>query len=85
MSTRLLVFDGLIVPERDIVEALNLAKDMRLKSIYRGIHPVALRIALKYALAVDDMFAKQQLSPEQEEAINRYVQQLLKDVEKMRQ
>jgi len=43
---------------------------------------------LKYALAVDDMFAKQQLSPEQEKAINRYVQQLLKvlkDVEKMRQ
>ena len=82
---RMLNFNGAIVPERDIIEALKLAKDMRLKSVYRNIHPVALRIALKYAIAVDDKFAKQQLSKVQEEAINRYVQQLLKEVEEMRE
>ena len=78
---RILNFDGILVPEWEIVEAINILKLLRRKSL----HPVAVRIALKYALAVDDKFAKQQLSKEQDEAINRYVQQLLKDVEKMRQ
>jgi hypothetical protein len=85
LKVNILNFKGVFVPERDITEALKLAKELRLKSVYRFIHPVALRIALKYALAVDDTFAKQQLTPEQEEAINKYVQQLLKDVEKMKQ
>jgi transcription termination factor NusB len=85
LVVKILNFEGVFVPERDINEALNLAKELRLKSVYRFIHPVAIRIALKYALTVDDTFAKQQLTPEQEEAINKYVQQLLKDVEKMKQ
>jgi hypothetical protein len=85
LVVKILNFEGVFVPERDINEALNLAKELRLKSVYKFIHPVALRIALKYALTVDDTFAKQQLTPEQEEAINKYVQQLLKDVEKMKQ
>ena len=85
LVVKILNFEGVFVPERDINEALNLAKELRMKSVYRFIHPVAIRIALKYALTVDDTFAKQQLTPEQEEAINKYVQQLLKDVEKMKQ
>jgi hypothetical protein len=75
---KILNFKGVFVPERDITEALKLVKDLRLRATYKAIHPVAVRIALKYALAVDDEFAKEQLTQEQEAAIAEVVQKLHK-------
>jgi len=69
---------GVFVPERDVKEALKLVRDLRLKSIYKSIHPVAMRIALKFALMVDDEIAKQRLTAEQEEAIDKMVKDLRK-------
>jgi hypothetical protein len=48
--SKIINFKGILVPERDIVEALKLVKELREKVIYKGIHPVAIRVALKYAL-----------------------------------
>jgi hypothetical protein len=76
--SKIINFKGVFVPERDIVEALKLVKELREKVIYKGIHPVATRIALKYALMVDDEASKSQLTPEQEEAINETVRKLYK-------
>jgi hypothetical protein len=76
--SKIVNFKGVFVPERDILEALKLVKELREKTVYRAIHPVATRIALKYALMVDDEFAKQQLTPEQDAAINEAVQKLYK-------
>ena len=71
-------FDGVTVPEKDIIEALKLVKELRMKAIFKAIHPIALRIALKYATAVDDFFAKKHLTPQQEAQITREVEKLLK-------
>jgi len=69
---------GVLIPERDVREALRLVRELRLKSVYKSLHPVAVRIALKFALAVDDEFAKQRLTSEQEAAIDKMVKDLRK-------
>ena len=73
-------FNGVNVPEKDVAEALYLVKELRLKSMFKAIHPIALRIALKYALAIDDLLAQKHLTPEQEKTINKYVEKLVQEL-----
>lgn len=65
------------VSELDVKRALLLVRDLRAKAVVGNIHPVAFRIALKYALKVDDVLSKQILNAEQEKAIDVYVGRLL--------
>ena len=53
------------IPERDLVRALVLVRDLRARAIAEDLDPRATRIALIYADLVDFHFAKQRLTTEQ--------------------
>jgi len=66
------------VSEEDIRKALLLARNLRFQAIIQNINPIATRIAIKYLLAVDTLFAKDKISQEQDKAMDTYVKHLVK-------
>jgi len=60
--------------EADLKEALLLVRDLRLKALHLDAR--AVRVALKFALMVDDYFASQQLTKEEDEELTRMAKEL---------
>ena len=60
----------------DIMRALFLVKNLRLIGIRSNINPRAMRIALKYALLVDDHFAKQRVTPAEDKKLDAIARRL---------
>lgn len=52
--------------EEDLKKAMNLLRNMRYECNQQRINPVAFRIALKFALHVDDRYARQHLNIQEE-------------------
>jgi len=60
-----------------MVRALALVRDLRIKAIRERVDPKAVRIALKYALLVDD--AVMRLSPQEEEKLTKIAEKLFRE------
>lgn len=71
-----------MVPERDLYEALRLVRKMRRKALEQGLNPIAVRIALKLALLIDDQFAAKKLSLDQLAQIDVFTVELFHKVER---
>ena len=66
------------IPREDVWAALTLARDFRWHTLAANLDPVATRIAIKYLLRVDTMLSKDRITPEQDKAIDVYVEHLVK-------
>jgi len=64
------------IDEDEVKRALLLIRDLRMKAVVRNINPLATRIALKMALYIDDIMAKQKLSMKQEASLDEYARAL---------
>lgn len=63
--------------ELHLKAALLLVRDLRAKAVMQGLDPRAVRVALKYALMVDDYLAKEKgLTPPEEQELNRITKKL---------
>ena len=67
------------ISNEDIKRALILVRDLRLKGMRSNINPKAIRIALKYALLVDDHFAKQRLKLSEEKELDERAKRLFQE------
>jgi len=66
--------------------ALLLVRDFRAKAVMQCLDPRAVRVALKYALLVDDYLVKQHgLSPAEEQQINELAKKLFKQTPQVRE
>ena len=66
------------IPREHVRAALTLARDFRWQALAENLNPVATRIAIKYLLHVDTMLSKDRITPEQDKAIDIYVEHLVK-------
>ena len=53
------------IPEKHLIRALTLVRNLRIQAIGEQLDPRATRIALIYAERVDRYFAQQQLTPDE--------------------
>lgn len=66
--------------EEHLKAALLLVRDFRAKALAADLDPRAVRVALKYALLVDDKFMKDHLSLEEEQKITQIAQMLFDEM-----
>lgn len=71
-----------MIEDNDLKKALLLVRELRRQALIQNVDPVAMRIALKFALKVDDLCAQQRLTEAEEKAIEIYVDKLVKAVAK---
>jgi len=68
---------------RHLTEALKLVRDLRAKAIAMNIDPRAIRVALKFALLVDDKCAREAgLTDEQDKLLDGFAREIFKRVER---
>jgi len=66
--------------EQHLTRALMLERDRRLQAIMLDLDPRATRVALKYALLVDDFLSKEHgLTTEEDKQLDEIAQKLFKD------
>jgi hypothetical protein len=68
--------------ELHLKAALLLVKEFRFKCVQQKLDPRAVRVALKYALKIDDYLAKQHLTQEEEQKINEIAEKLFQETKK---
>jgi len=66
--------------EEDLKKALILVRDLRAKALQ--LDPRAVRIALKFALMIDDYLAKERITQEEDEQLTRIAENLFKQTPK---
>ena len=72
--------------ELHLKAALLLVRDLRAKSVMQDLDPRAVRVALKYALLVDDYISKQHgLSPTEEQQIEKLANKLFDETPQVRE
>jgi hypothetical protein len=64
--------------EDELERALMLIRDLRLRAVLENIDARALRVALKFALMVDDYLAREKLSREEDAELTRIAEELFK-------
>jgi len=64
---------------RDLVKAMTALRDLRARSYREKWDPRALRCALKFAMKVDDYWAKGTITPRDEEAIEFLAEKYLEE------
>jgi hypothetical protein len=72
--------------ELHLKAALLLVKEFRFKCVQQDLDPRAVRIALKYALKIDDYLAKQHgLTQEEEQKINEIAEKLFQETPQIKE
>jgi len=72
--------------ELHLKAALLLVRDLRAKAVMQDLDPRAVRVALKYALLVDDYISKQHgLSPAEEQQIEKLAKKLFNETPQVRE
>lgn len=64
--------------EEDLRMALMLVRDLREKYLRWGKDARALRVALKFALKVDDFFAKDHITEEEDKGLDELAERLFR-------
>jgi len=66
----------------DLKKALVLVKELRIKALALHLDPRAVRIALKFALMLDDYYSAREISPEEDEQLTRIAEDLFQKTPK---
>jgi len=66
------------IDEDEVKRALLLIRDLRYRTYQDDINPLAMRIALKVALYIDDIEANRKLKPEQEAMLEKHARNLIR-------
>jgi len=64
----------------DLKKALVLVKDLRVKALH--LDPRAVRVALKFALMLDDYYSAREISPEEDERLTKIAEDLFQKTPK---
>jgi len=69
--------------ENELLAAVTLIRDFRLKVVIQDIDPRAARVALKWALMIDDYLAKKHgLTEEEDQKLTEIAEKLFRDTPK---
>lgn len=68
--------------EKNLKAALLLVRNLRLQAVMQGINPKAVRVALKFALIVDDYLSRERLTREEDENLTEIAKDLFRKTPK---